>query len=249
LEIGGINKMTKKSPKIKLNKYVRREELQDIKSFIVIAVEGDRAEPSYFGMIKEKFKDSIRLEIIPSNKNSSPKYLLENLRRIKRECSDYNFQEKPESLWMVCDVDLHKNFQSTIKEAKNEGFKIAISNPCFEVWLFLHLAEIKIVKGLAKFCKLSGEVLLEVDNSRKPERTLSQKVKKVLDKVRPKKGAQKYEDIYFERVDDATKKAQKNLKNIQSKDFLLESKHIGQTRVSELISEIKDKSKLKPFVT
>jgi len=143
----------------------------------------------------------------------------------------------------VHDVDLHKNFHTTIKEAQKDGFKVAISNPCFEVWLFSHLAEIRIEKGITKFIKPNSEVLLEVDNNKKSNRDLSKKVKKALDEIRPKKGSPKYKDVYLERIDDAIRKTQQNLKKVQSKDFLLEPKHIGQTRVGELISEIRSKAK------
>ena len=96
--------MVKKSPIPKLNKYARREELIDIPSFIVIAVEGDKAEPGYFRMIKREFRDGIKLDIIPSEQNSSPEHLLNNLRRIKREYLDSGSKEKPESFWMVCEA-------------------------------------------------------------------------------------------------------------------------------------------------
>jgi hypothetical protein len=225
--------------KTKVNKYARSENVRSMKYFIVIVVEGDVAEPSYFRMIEEKFKNSIKLKIVPSQKKSSPKNLLETARKERREYSDSGSEKKPESIWIVCDVDLHKNFHPIIKEAQDEGFKVAISNPCFEVWLFQHLAEIKIEKGLTIFCK-DDQILLEIDNSKKPTKDLSQKVKKILDEVRPKKGPQKYEAVYFDKIDDAVKKAQKNLKDVQKKDFLLESKHIGQTRVGQLISEIKN---------
>ncbi len=231
--------MIKTPQKTKVNKYARSENVRSMKYFIVIVVEGDVAEPSYFRMIEEKFKNSIKLKIVPSQKKSSPKNLLETARKERREYSDSGSEKKPESIWIVCDVDLHKNCQIIIKEAQDEGFKVAISNPCFEVWLFQHLAEIKIEKGLTTFRK-EDQILLEIDNSKKPTKDLSQKVKKVLDEVRPKKGPQKYEAVYFDKIDDAVKKAQKNLKDVQKKDFLLESKHIGQTRVGQLISEIKN---------
>ena len=131
--------MIKTPQKTKVNKYARSENVRSIKYFIVIVVEVDVAEPSYFRMIEEKFKNSIKLKIVPSQKKSSPKNLLETARKERREYSDSGSEKKPESIWIVCDVDLHKNFQPIIKEAQDDGFKVEISNPCFEVWLFQHL--------------------------------------------------------------------------------------------------------------
>jgi len=229
--------MAEKLQKPKFNKYDRRQESIDY--FIVIAVEGDATESRYFEMIENKFKNTVKLELISAESKSHPKHILKKLEDIKRKYFGYKLKERPKSYWMVCDVDLHANLYSTLKTAKENGFKIAISNPCFEVWLFSHLAEIKIEEGITKFCKSEEEILLEINNKEKPARDLSKKVGKALDKVRPKKGSPEYEHVYFEKIDDAVEKTQKNLKDVHLQDFLLEPKHIGQTRVSELISEIK----------
>ncbi|MFT5702878.1 MAG: hypothetical protein ACI9TO_000232 [Rickettsiales bacterium] len=228
--------MIKKPQKIKFNKYARRQD--SIEHFIVIAVEGDATELKYFEMIQEKFKDVIKLEIIPSNSKSHPQYLLQNLETIKRKYFGYRPKERPKSYWMVCDVDLHTNLQSTISVAQENGFKIAISNPCFEVWLFLHLGNIQISGKETEFFNSSNELLLTKNHVKKDAR-LSQKIANILDKTRPKKGPSRYKDIYSEEIEGAIQKAQKNLESVQEKDFLLESKHIGQTRVGDLIDEIK----------
>lgn len=233
--------MINKTPRKKLNKYARRQNLRDMPSFIVIAVEGDRVEPKYFEMVKEKFKEDVRLEIIPSNKKSSPKHILENLTRIKNEYDMSGSLKTPESFWMVCDVDRHDGLHRVIKQVADEGFRIAISNPCFEVWLFAHLAEIRIEEEVTQFCQLDKTVLFEVNTIENAKRNLSKNIKNILDEVRPKKGASKYEDIYFDRIDVAIEQTQKNLKNIRAEDFLVESKYVGQTRVGELLSEIKKK--------
>jgi len=228
--------MNKKPQKTKVNKYARRQEY--IEYFIVIAVEGDIAESKYFKMIEEKFKGIVKLEIISSESKSHPKYLLQTLENIKRKYFGFRPKDRPKSYWIVCDVDLHKNLHSTIITAQENGFKIAISNPCFEVWLFLHLGEIKISEEETKFFDSNNELLISVNQNKKDAR-LSKKISLILDKIRPKKHVIGYEDIYFDKVDDAIRRAKSNLEMAHAKDFLLESKHIGQTRVGQLISEIK----------
>lgn len=60
-------------------------------------------------------------------------------RRMKRSQSrkDPDFDE----IWCVVDVDDHPNLNSAIAEARDAGIEIAVSNPCFELWLVLHVED------------------------------------------------------------------------------------------------------------
>ena len=56
-------------------------------------------------------------------------------RRAKR--SDQEFDE----IWCVFDVDQHPNISQAINDARQSGINVAVSNPCFELWLVLHRQE------------------------------------------------------------------------------------------------------------
>ena len=43
-----------------------------------------------------------------------------------------------DEIWCVFDVDAHPNVSQAIIEAERSGIFVAVSNPCFEVWLVLH---------------------------------------------------------------------------------------------------------------
>lgn len=43
--------------------------------------------------------------------------------------------------WCVFDVDTHANASQAILTAQRSGISIAVSNPCFEIWLVLHLED------------------------------------------------------------------------------------------------------------
>lgn len=44
------------------------------------------------------------------------------------------------SAWIVVDSDEFKNLAAAEREAKTKGVRLAISNPCFEVWLIDHVS-------------------------------------------------------------------------------------------------------------
>ena len=54
--------------------------------------------------------------------------------RKNRDESDYN------QVWLVCDVDQF-DVSATATLAHSQGIELAWSNPCFEVWLIIHLRE------------------------------------------------------------------------------------------------------------
>jgi len=43
-----------------------------------------------------------------------------------------------DEIWCVFDVDQHPKLSHAIFEARQSGIEVAISNPCFELWLVLH---------------------------------------------------------------------------------------------------------------
>jgi len=43
-----------------------------------------------------------------------------------------------DEIWCIFDVDEHPNLQQAIAEARQSEIYVALSNPCFELWLILH---------------------------------------------------------------------------------------------------------------
>lgn len=52
-----------------------------------------------------------------------------------------NSFEENDEIWVVFDRDEHPRFEEAIAHCKNHGIKIGRSNPCFEVWLILHIED------------------------------------------------------------------------------------------------------------
>ncbi|WP_243795657.1 RloB family protein [Saccharopolyspora gloriosae] len=46
-----------------------------------------------------------------------------------------------DAVWCVFDVDEHEKLEAATELARKRGFKLAISNPCFEVWLLWHFED------------------------------------------------------------------------------------------------------------
>jgi hypothetical protein len=46
-----------------------------------------------------------------------------------------------DEVWCVFDVDDHPRVDDAKQQARDNGIKLAISNPCFELWVLLHFQD------------------------------------------------------------------------------------------------------------
>lgn len=124
--------------------------LQAEKMF-VLSYEGKISEKKYFEDFRksELFNDNGLIEIIslkrPVNRGSDPISVKKLLQEAKKE---YRFKDTDE-FWLIIDRDdweeMHNhNFDKLVADCKKENnFFLAMSNPCFEIWLILHLKDIR----------------------------------------------------------------------------------------------------------
>lgn len=132
---------------------IRKELKREIKfrkynTLFVIATEGEKTELHYFSQFKDNFDldgKRITLEIIPSQRGeSSPSYILKNLDSFKKE-KGLNDTDR---LWMVIDRDSHswknKNISDVATKCQQKKYGLALSNPCFELWVLLHLVDLSL---------------------------------------------------------------------------------------------------------
>lgn len=207
-------------------------------NLVVVAVEGEKTEVDYFEMLRQEYGDRIKIEIIPNEQSkSAPNHILGNLLQFKHK---YDVSED-DAFWMVIDVDHHsKTLPKTIKDAKQNGCKIAISNPCFEIWLFLHRGNINITEDFVHFLKGKTEI------ARISRANLTAKAvrhKDILNKINhgANSYAEGYKSIYLNYISGAIKKSKKLLASDKSDNFLCEKKHAGKTKVGFLVEEIIEK--------
>ena len=128
--------------------YVREEPSRDAKS-IFIFCEGKKREYQYFRYYRDiDSRINIIIYELDPHEDNSPNGLLniaeESFTNSNNSESDYTFVENDE-VWIVLDCDKDKldsrapQIANVIEECnKRAGWNVAISNPCFEVWLYYH---------------------------------------------------------------------------------------------------------------
>lgn len=122
----------------------RREAFRDAR-LIVITSEGKDTERIYFkALAKEYTNPRVHVHILERSEaeqnNSSPDHVLKQLNDYK---SQYEL-EADDELWLVIDKDrwteaMHSRVATECSQ--EVAMHMALSNPCFELWLLLHIED------------------------------------------------------------------------------------------------------------
>ncbi len=126
-------------PLIDRREYRKKKAFRDATLFVVIC-EGERREPEYFSFF-DRLSSRIKVKTVPCKKGkSAPKHLLSNA----LEASSENALTNNDQLWIVLDIDRwsRKSIESILQTVKSKpAWGVALSNPCFEVWLYFHFTK------------------------------------------------------------------------------------------------------------
>ena len=111
----------------------------------IVACDDQYAPRQYFDAFK---LSRVQVHVVTTDDGtSSASFVLDRLLRFEHEPDDER--------WLLLDTDHYtqgshiKSFMAAIRKARHNGVKIAISKPCFELWLLLHVAEESTVGSLA----------------------------------------------------------------------------------------------------
>ena len=126
-------------------KAARREPFRAPKPKILIVCEGQNSEPQYLDGFWKACKNS-RVDVIIPKGGRAPLAVVQYAKDLKQKAEKAARREHDENLsydrvWGVFDVNSHPNIPDARLLAKQYGIQLAISNPCFELWLLLHHRE------------------------------------------------------------------------------------------------------------
>lgn len=129
-------------------KFKPRERSSSVRDarLIIIATEGTYTEGQYFrGLTSdEKYRNSrVHVEVLERETTlSSPENVMSHLDNFKRTYRLNKYDE----LWMVIDVDKwgDEKLSDIATQCSQKNYSLAVSNPCFEIWLLLHLTGLDI---------------------------------------------------------------------------------------------------------
>ena len=116
------------------NSLKRRPPSREALRQYLIVCEGEVTEKHYFNDLKILKQIPIEIEFIAG---ATPKTLVERAVRKKRALG----RGEEKEIWVVFDVDTHPFLAEARQQAKDNLIRVAISNPCFELWALLHFQD------------------------------------------------------------------------------------------------------------
>jgi len=113
---------------------------RSLSRLIIIATEGTHTEKKYFEDMVTQYYHNPRVHVQVLERltsASSPEHVLKVLNSFEKEY----LLGKDDELWMVIDLDRWHNRElgSVAAQCKQKDYRLAVSNPCFELWLLLHV--------------------------------------------------------------------------------------------------------------
>ena len=123
----------------------RRDAFRDPNPVILVVCEGAVTEKQYVKGYQRACRKA-RVDVEVSNEHGTPKKLVGIAKRLKLEAEARAEKEEDDNLkyddiWCVFDIDDHPHVAEAKQMANENDIKLAISNPCFELWLLLHFRD------------------------------------------------------------------------------------------------------------
>ncbi len=117
------------------SRFGRGKASRSYKRRFLLICEGDVTEPDYFNQLRMLYRDSlIELKCL-NRQHSGPHSLIKRANQAKHDL------QKGDELWIILDVDEWTDDQFMALEkwsSQQENYHVAVSKPCFEIWLIFH---------------------------------------------------------------------------------------------------------------
>lgn len=123
----------------------RRDPFREPRRRILVVCEGRKTEPGYFrDLVREEALQLVRLEV--DDRGAVPRTLVARAVELRKEAEreakrTSDTQLRYDEVWCVFDVDEHPEIPDAKQQALAHGIRLAVSNPCFELWLLLHFRD------------------------------------------------------------------------------------------------------------
>jgi len=123
----------------------RRDPSRQPKIRILVVCEGKKTEPIYLRQFQHHVRNP-RVHVEPLGPAGVPVTVVQTAIDLRKQAADEARRQRDENLlwdqvWAVFDMDDHPNVADARQLASAHGIRLAVSNPCFELWALLHFSD------------------------------------------------------------------------------------------------------------
>ncbi len=139
------------------------------KAKFTLYTEGQNTEPEYFYALQRTLDGAlIRIEPVAAvgvPTTIAERAIEEAAKFAKVRKKDSSFSEN-DQIWAVFDRDEHLRIDEVYRKCERSGVGVAFSDPCFELWLILHLQDYDQTLDRHQIQRYLGELLPDYDRNR-----------------------------------------------------------------------------------
>ena len=128
---------------------------------VVVVTEGKKTEPDYLSVFSRLFRVQT-VEVVTIGVGADPRSVVERAIKESRRVVGEALAGD-DTVWAVFDRDVHTTFDEAKQLAAGNDIRVAISNPCFELWCLFHYRDLdgpvsrgRCQKTLEDCCKTYG---------------------------------------------------------------------------------------------
>lgn len=103
---------------------------------ILIVSEGTVTERQYVEGLAQHIGNA-GVKVILSKKHGVPRTIVDAAKEERLDLRT-SHREDYDEIWCLFDRDKHPRFEESIQIALDRGYRLAVSSPCIELWLWLH---------------------------------------------------------------------------------------------------------------
>jgi hypothetical protein len=113
------------------------------KKRFLLCCEGSDTEPGYFRDLASFLRHPLVEVVIADHETTDPKQIVQQAKVLRADAEGAAKRGRDDNLrydevWCVFDRDEHAHFDEAINQATANELSLAVSNPCFELWILLH---------------------------------------------------------------------------------------------------------------
>jgi hypothetical protein len=120
----------------------RSQNTRDTLPIVMVICDDTRTAPAYFSELRPVVKGSCTLKILPASRHGvTGETLLDYAVTERNKLSDV----EGVTVWVLVDLEMKSDSDATaaalLEKSQQQGVNIALSQPCFEVWILHHFLD------------------------------------------------------------------------------------------------------------
>lgn len=138
--------MASKGRRVRERPLKRRVAIRSPRRTFLIFCEGERTEPEYLNALKllPSVRDAAAVDLRVQTRNSGSVPLTLVSMAVSARSRAIEEESEIDEFWCVFDVEWprnHPGLREALEQAERNSIQVAVSNPCFELWLILHFRD------------------------------------------------------------------------------------------------------------